>query len=218
MASASETRIRNAIIARCREHWPDGRVIHELAIGGCRADLAVVTPTHVFAFEIKSERDTLTRLESQFSFFDGCTHGCIIVAHEKWFENFSYANGSEGFRPGELLKEYDHRALGLWLYPEPPAGNWQTERHRWRKPGRDYQFDEFRQPRAANLLGILLREELLIEARRHSVPFKSRWPVTPIISSMAYHMSGKQISEAVCRQLRARRFATADVPVFQEVA
>lgn len=215
MASASEKAIRDAVVDRCRQHWPDGRIIHELAIGGCRADLAVVTKNHVFAFEIKSERDTLTRLDSQFRFFDGCTHGCIVVAHEKWFERFTYNNGSEGFRPCELLKEYDHKSLGLWAYPEPPTGYWQTERYRWRKPGRDYGFDEVRQPRAANLLGILLREELVIEARRHSVAFKSRWPVTPIISAMAYHMTGQQVAEAVCRQLRARRFAAADDPVYE---
>ncbi|MCS4089755.1 hypothetical protein [Rhizobium sp. BK176] len=218
MASASEKAIREAVIARCREHWPEGRIIHELAIGGCRADLAVVTKAHVFAFEIKSERDTLTRLESQFRFFDACTHGCIVVAHEKWFEEFTYNNGSRGVRPGELLKEYDHRSLGLWAYPEPAPGYWQTERHRWRKPGREYHFDELKQPRAASLLGILLREELTIEARRHGIPFKSRWPVTPIISAMAYGMTGRQVAEAVCRQLRARTFAAADDPIFEGLA
>lgn len=215
MASVSEKLIRDAVIARCREHWPDGRIIHELAIGGCRADLAIVTKSHVFAFEIKSERDTLTRLDGQFRFFDGATHGCIVVAHEKWFEHFNYNNGMQGLRPGELLKDYDHKALGLWLFPEPPSGYWQTERHRWRKPGRDYSFDEFRQPRAASLLGILLREELVVEAKRHSVAFKSRWPVTPIISAMAYRMTGQQVAEAVCRQLRARTFAAADEPIFE---
>jgi hypothetical protein len=218
MASASEKAIRDAVIARCREHWPEGRIIHELVIGGCRADLAVVTKTHVFAFEIKSERDTLIRLESQFSFFDRCTHGCIVVAHQKWFEEFSYNSGSRGVRPRELLKEYDHRSLGLWAYPEPEPGYWQSERHRWRKPGRDYHFDEFKQPRAASLLGILLREELTIEARRHGIRFKSRWPVTPIISAMAYGMTGREVAEAVCRQLRTRTFAAADDPIFEMVA
>jgi hypothetical protein len=215
MASVSEKVIRNAVVERCREHWPDGRIIHELMIGGCRADLAVVTKSHVFTFEIKSERDTLTRLESQFRFFDGSTHGCFVVAHEKWFERFDYNNGIQGIRPGELLKEYDHKSLGLWAFPEPSPGYWQTDRHRWRKPGRDYRFDEFRQPRAADLLGILLREELVIEARRHGIPFKSRWPVTPIISAMAYGMNGRQVSEAVCRQLRERRFAAADDPIYE---
>ncbi|MBY3151048.1 hypothetical protein HFO56_01310 [Rhizobium laguerreae] len=215
MASASEKVIREAVVARCREHWPEGRIIHELAIGGCRADLAVVTKTHVFAFEIKSDRDTLSRLASQFNVFHGCTHGCFVVAHERWFEQFTYNNGSPGFRPGELLNEYDHRALGLWAFPESPHGDWQTERYRWRKPGRDYRFDQYSQPRAASLLGILLREELVLEARRHGVPFKSRWPVTPIISAMAYGMTGREVSEAVCRQLRARTFAAADAPIFE---
>jgi hypothetical protein len=215
MASASEKEIRDAVVARCRQHWPDARIVHELAIGGCRADLAVVTRSHVFAFEIKSERDTLKRLDSQFRFFDGCTHGCIVVAHDKWFERFTYDNGSEGFRPSELLKEYDIKALGLWSFPEPPPGDWQTERYRWRKPGRDFSFDELRQPKAAGLLGILLREELVIEARRHKIPFKSRWPVTPIISSMAYGMTGRQVAEAVCRQLRSRTFAAADDPIYE---
>lgn len=213
MASSSERAIREAVVERCRTHWPDGRIIHELAIGGCRADLAVVTKTHIFAFEIKSERDTLERLPNQFRFFEGSTHGCFIVAHERWFDRFSYANGNAGFRPGSTLREYDHRSLGIWAYPEPMGDGWQYGLYKWRKPGRDFSFDEMRQPRAASLLGILLREELLIEARRHSVPYKSRWSVTPIISSMAYHMSGKEVAEAVCRQLRARRFAMADAEI-----
>ncbi len=214
MASASEKVIRDAVIARCREHWPDARIIHELAIGGCRADIAVVTPEHLFAFEIKSERDTLERLDRQFKFFDASTHGCIVVTHECWFEKFTYNNGGKGVRPGPELKEYDIRATGLWVFPEPDAGDWQTERYRWRKPGRDFSFDQLRQPRAANLLGILLKEELVIEARRHGVPIKTKWPVTPIINAMAYHMTGRAVAEAVCRQLRIRRFAKADDPIY----
>jgi hypothetical protein len=213
MGSASERAIRDAVILRCRQHWPDGRIIHELAIGGCRADIAVVTPDHVFTFEIKSERDTLDRLETQFRFFESCSHGCILVPHERWFERFTYNNGSPGIRPGPVLEGYDHRATALWMFPEPLAGDWQTERYRWRKPGRDFSFDTIRQPRAANLLGILLKEELMTEARRHDITIKTKWPVTPIINAMAYDMTGREVAEAVCRQLRARRFAEADEPI-----
>nr|WP_250807908.1 hypothetical protein [Neorhizobium tomejilense] len=216
MASASEKAIRDAVIARCREHWPEARIIHELAIGGCRADIAVVTEQHVFSFEIKSERDTLERLERQFKFFDASTHGCIVVTHECWFEKFAYANGISGLRPSPELKEYDIRATALWVFPEPAEGSWQTNVYRWRKPGRDFNFDQFRQPRAANLLGILLKEELVNEARRHRVPIKTKWSVTPIINAMAYHMTGREVAEAVCRQLRMRRFAEADEPIYPE--
>ena len=213
MASAAEREMRQAVVARCREYWPDGRVIHELAIGGCRADLAVVTRSHLFAFEIKSSRDKLDRLENQFRFFDRATHGCFVVADARWFETFSYDKGGEGFRPCEELRDYSWKSLGLWCYPEPEKGDWRTDMYRWRKPGQDFRFDERRQPRAGDLLGILLKEELMLEARRHGVDIRSRWSVLPIISAMAFEMTGKQVAEAVCRQLRMRRFARADPPV-----
>lgn len=218
MASQAERDIRDAVVAKCRQHWPEARIIHELAVGGCRADLAIVTRSHLFAFEIKSERDTLERLENQVHCFREGTHGCIVVAHERWFERFSYANGISGIKPGVELDRYDHRLLGLWCYPEPDPGTWLTDRYRWRAPDKARGFDAIKQPRASYLLGVLLREELVLEARRHGVEFKSRWPVTPIISAMAYHMTGKQVAEAVCRQLRMRRFAEADAPILEEKA
>lgn len=215
MASASEIEIREAVVARCRKLWPEGRIIHELAIGGCRVDVAVVTREHVFSFEIKSEKDTLSRLANQVARFQAATHGCFVVAHEKWFERFDYDNGVPGFRPGSELGGQRHRLLGLWCYPEEAPFGPLAEKYRWKLPGR-YGFYAQAQPKSSYLLGILLRGELLSEARRHDVPIKSKWPVTPIIHSMAYHMSGAEIARATCRQLRMRSFAKADPPVLSE--
>src|SRR5438309_664980 len=65
--SAAEERIRVKAEAMLRRRFPTARIIHELVLkqGGCRIDLAAVTPDLIALVEIKSERDVLTRLPAQ---------------------------------------------------------------------------------------------------------------------------------------------------------
>lgn len=65
--SAAEERIRLKAEAAMRAAFPHARIIHELMAmqGGCRIDLAAVTPDRLVLVEVKSERDVLTRLARQ---------------------------------------------------------------------------------------------------------------------------------------------------------
>jgi hypothetical protein len=65
--SEAEERIRAKVEAEFRRRWPDARIVHELVLnqGGVRIDLAAITEDALIVAEIKSERDTLTRLAGQ---------------------------------------------------------------------------------------------------------------------------------------------------------
>ena len=63
--SVAEERIRAKVEAGFRSAYPDARIIHELVIGACRADVVAVTPDKLVLAEIKSERDSLERLDRQ---------------------------------------------------------------------------------------------------------------------------------------------------------
>src|SRR5690606_41993771 len=83
--SSAEVEIRDAVVTRMRELWPDARIIHEMNVehGSSRADVVAVQPDRLWICEIKSERDKLDRLAGQIKDFAPCCHGMIIAAHEK---------------------------------------------------------------------------------------------------------------------------------------
>ncbi|HAG69447.1 MAG TPA: hypothetical protein DCL38_05685 [Lachnospiraceae bacterium] len=64
------------------DHERDGspvRVFEELVIGKSRADAIVVTRERILGFEIKSDRDSLIRLEKQVHNYDRFCDYCYIV-------------------------------------------------------------------------------------------------------------------------------------------
>lgn len=63
--SDAEERIRAKVEAELRRQFPTARIIHELVLssGVSRLDLAAVTRDQIIVAEIKSERDTLSRLK-----------------------------------------------------------------------------------------------------------------------------------------------------------
>lgn len=69
--SSAEVEIRDAVVSRFRQLWPDARIIHEMNVehGSSRADVVAVQPDRLWICEIKSERDTLTRLAGQIADF-----------------------------------------------------------------------------------------------------------------------------------------------------
>lgn len=201
--SAAEREIRDAVADFAREQLSGARIVHELPVGGCRADLAAVEEERLTLFEIKSERDTLSRLERQVRTFSAASHETIVVAHSRWFERFTYNSGGPGFRPSKALAV----ASNLWHYPRPmpPEAAWYD---RW-----TFQRRTMAQPHAARLLDLLWKAELLREAADHGLPFGQRATCPHIATSMAWNMTGREIARAVCRQLRRRQFPEADPPV-----
>lgn len=196
--SAAEREIRDAVAARLRRELPSARIIHELPVGGSRADLAAVEPSRVLLFEIKSEKDVLDRLSTQMRDYCRAAHATVLVAHRKWFDQTPYANGH-----ARLVwpHEIDWRCA-IWAYPEPDDA---FLTHHWRLP-----LTGLVQPHASSLLFLLWRDELMEEAVRHRIAFGRRERVSDLVHLMAWHMTGREIAEAVCRQLRWRHFPEAD--------
>jgi len=209
-ASVAEREIRAAAVDALREHFCGrARIIHELTVGGCRADLAAVTTNTIILVELRSERDTLDRLPMQAKHFSRAAHHTILVAHRKWFDTAPYADGSPRLASpdGEAWERFDV----VWAYPQPTPGEFGNDIHRWRMPTERYPE---MQPHAYHLLSLLWREELLAECRRHRITTGARDNVEAIKTKMAWAMTGREIAEAVCRQIRARPFPDADAPIY----
>ena len=197
--SSAEREIRDATVARARSLMPGARIIHELVVGGCRADVAAVERDRITLFEIKSEKDTLDRLEKQAATFHKSAHATIIVAHEKWF------NG-RGWFSGPMLSGT------VWRYPEPERkASWTP--HVW-----DLPRQSLKQPAPRIILDLMWRAEMVAEAVWHGLPAVRRMSMEKIKDEMAWAMTGRQIAEAVCRQLRARPFPEADPPIIDGAA
>lgn len=211
--SAAEREIRDYAAGRLREMLPDARIIHELVVGGCRADLAAVQPNRVTLVEIKSERDTLKRLPEQVRQFARAAHDVVVIAHERWWDKTPYSNGNPRFVPSaELASGCDGSSAETWSYPEVADrylyGRWYLSPCRFEQP----------QPHARRLLEMCWRPELLAEAVRHRIAASSRATMPWLIREMTWHMTGREIVEAVCRQLRQRAFPEADAPVIERIA
>ncbi|MBO9624189.1 MAG: hypothetical protein J7500_15885 [Sphingomonas sp.] len=206
--SAAEREIRDYAAGRLRQMLPEARIIHELVVGGCRADLAAVEPERVTLVEIKSERDTLKRLPEQVRQFGRAAHQVVVVAHERWWDTKPYDNGSPRFAPSDELQD-GAAGHGIWAYPEvaehKPYGAWNMPRHWSARP----------EPHAARLLELCWRAELLAECHRHRIPATARSTRTTMIRDMAWLMTGREIVRAVCRQLRQREFPEADAPIVE---
>ena len=205
--SSAERAIRDGVHDWLRVNVPEARVIHELVVGGCRADLAAVERERVTLFEIKSSKDTLTRLPEQVRQFARAAHETVVVADERWFDRTPYNNGLPRFVPGDALLDACKHEAEIWAWPHDPTRNlygaWKFRRSWSAEP----------EPHAARLLELLWKEELLRECFRHQISATSRTTCPTMIRDMAWHMSGKEIARAVCRQLRQRAFPEADAPI-----
>lgn len=207
--SAAEREIRDAAVARLHADLPSARVIHELVVGSNRADLAAVTRDRIVLFEIKSERDTLNRLEKQMQAFGRAAHATVLVAHQRWFDHAPCHDGA----PRMAWPASKRVGDAIWAYPEPELGSTvMAFQYRWTLPRPSLQ-----QPHAAAMLGLLWHAELMSECDRHRISCGPRTNMSSMIDQMAWLMTGREIAEAVCRQLRARPFPEADAPIVEAV-
>lgn len=207
--SCAEEAIRSDLEDWLHQHMPAARVIHELVVGGCRADVAAVERDRITLFEIKSERDTLDRLDEQIRQFSRASHSCVIVAAREWFDEVTCVNRA----PGLVWSHGIYAGVDVWCHPSPkefPLYSWRDltnawGRHRW-------------PPQTMYLLDLLWRDELCAEADLHRLSHGKRATKSDLMRSMWDLMTGREITAAVCRRLRARTFPRADVPISGEVA
>jgi hypothetical protein len=206
--SSAEREIRDYAAGRLREMLPDARIIHELVVGQCRADLAAVQPDRVTLVEIKSERDTLKRLDRQVKHFTRAGHDVIVIAHERWFDTTPYQNGAPRFFPSDALVEASGgHSRAVWAYPEVPErylfGTWEPKRY----------WSEQPEPHAAELLNLMWKEEMLSECRGYGLKATARDNMMKLTRLMQLELTGRQVVRSVCRQLRQREFPEADPPI-----
>lgn len=204
--SSAEVEIREPVVERLRELLPGCRIVHEMCIAGQgsrRLDVAAITKTAIVGVEIKSEKDDLSRLREQWLAFTETCHHTIVVAHAKHFTDVRFY-GRVLDHP--LFNDWSHRD-SVWHYP----------RH-----GAEWSFDLTRlqrmQPKPSALLNALWGSELRVECERHGLSGAARRTCPEMIRDMAWNMTGRQVCEAACRQLRQHPFPEADPPIFETPA
>lgn len=207
-ASEAEAAIRDATVARIRELLPTARIIHELNVeqGTVRADVAAVCPDRLYLFEIKSAKDNLHRLPTQLRHFHPVCHGLVVVADEKWCGRATEA----GFPNCDARAIIRHHGgnIPLWQWPEPA-----------RSYGRDWTLPaHLSTPWPWRMLHLLWTEELRTVAGELKISAHRRAPGYKLAELIATHATGRDITVAVCKALRARTFAWADPVSIQEQA
>jgi hypothetical protein len=191
---ASEAERFNLAVARLRVLMPDARIIHELNVdnGQCRVDLAAVAKSRIVFVEIKSRKDKLDRLKEQVRRFEPCCHALVVCySSEKW--NWSSVSAAGGYG-------FDH-------WPCDKASAWTIDHLQRSIP-----------PSTNALLELLWQAELEAEAFRAGVASRKRTPRAELKRALWENLTGLQIVEAVCRQLRLRPFAAADAPISESLA
>jgi len=192
MASLAEARIRAKAEALLRNQFPGARIVHEFDLGGVRLDLAAITEDRLILLEIKSELDTLKRLEKQVRWAVQIGGPTLVCYAPKWASEIHNIRTGELWR-AEWLEETDEGFSGF--IPTRITPN--SDRYNNRL-----------------LLHLLLKPELFALAK----PFGAKLRQTvPEITHIAHeHLTGQQIRRGVMAALRARNFGwTCDAPTTQ---
>lgn len=196
--SSEELSMRNAVEAWGRARYPDARVMHELAVGGCRIDLAFVAPTHLFGVEIKSSRDTLDRLDRQMRHFTEHLPEVWLAIAERWNESVrSIGDHPVDFDIGRILvvdnEVREKLPSGSYSYPHPARVD---------------------RTLTTPTLHLLWRDELFALAKEHGLHVSSRATVRTLVELLSRALTGDQIIAGVCKHLRARPTGwQADEPI-----
>lgn len=203
MPSEAEGRIRIKAEALLRDLFPDARIVHEFDLGGVRLDLAAITPERLVLLEIKSENDTLSRLDRQARWALRIGGPLIVCIAPRWSMALSRP-GAEGvaWHRAEKLVETDDGFADLQNLTGRYADYWRT---RLVEGARD-SYD------SRALIGLLLKPELFALAKPHGG--RSRHDVRALTEIAHENLNGGQIRRGVLAALRARRFGwTCDAPV-----
>lgn len=223
MSSEAEREVRDAVVARLRVLLPKARIVHELNIAGqgsSRIDVAAVGPDYLVGIEIKSEKDKLTRLADQWEAFNKVCDVVIVAAHRKHFEEWRNSHARADVKPTLSLR---HDMAGdwklsnhLWCYPSEQELHLrgQYEKHGWNIGRRaSFSTSKPKPPRAVTMLEMLWRDELASVCYRHGFAATSRSTRPTMIYDLAMGLTGREIKQAVCTELRGRVFAEADPPM-----
>ncbi|MFC5346248.1 hypothetical protein ACETK8_15690 [Brevundimonas staleyi] len=195
MASEAEARIRDKAEIFLRRHWPDARIVHEFEVGGARLDLAAITEDRLILVEIKSEKDTLSRLDNQVrrsDFIGGLT---FVMIAERWIDQMPPL----GYRTiglvedGDGFSQFIGRGRRFALTPHHLC------------PTKDRY-------NSRALMGLLLKPELYAMGKPHGA--KTKHDVSELQHIVHENLTGREIRRGVMAALRARHFGWAcDAPI-----
>jgi hypothetical protein len=178
--------IRKALLKLLREeHAKDSQtlIVEELGVcdGEARVDVAVLNGS-MSGFEIKSERDSLARLQSQVQRYARCFDSLTLVAPAR---HLNHAR--------ETLPAW----WGLTEVTVERAGKWTLKV--WRQPETNTNVD------ATSIVGLLWRSELfsILESRGLDRGIRSK-PMRYAKERLVEHLSVQEIREEVRRALKAR--------------
>lgn len=178
--------IRQALVGRLNsEHSAesDTLIIPELTVcdGIARVDIAVLNGT-ISGFEIKSERDSLTRLSTQVPTYARCFDSLTLVAPAK------HLNQAREILP---------RWWGLMEVGPERAGCWELKT--WRRPKPNTGVD------ATSVVGLLWKTEILAILKRNGLSKGlAAKPLGVARDRLVKSMSATQLREEIRSALKAR--------------
>lgn len=204
--SEAEAEIRIPAIRRLREILPGCRIIQEINAGTWgpnRIDLLAVSETQIYAAEIKSQKDTLSRLPAQIASMNRIAHRSFSVLHEKFLVPLG--------RTGVVRPPDAARNSVCWVWPrrERPGahvecGQVWMERDRWKK---------IRLMPPPDALGMLWRDELYVACLEHDVKATRKHTMEQMSDALTWSLTGEQVTRLICKALRRRVCTEADPPV-----
>lgn len=213
--SAEELAMRDLIVPELRLRWPQARIVHELPLrySERRIDLAAITETEIVSVEIKSSRDVADRLEAQLRGFIPVSTRVIVALAPKWNVDLpSIERPGPSGRGTRYTHQFTAAQAAIQRVGTSSVSVWEVCAETGRvDPG--YERHEPRQPWAAKMLDVLWVAELLRVAIDHAVPIHGTSPHDVLVRACCDAMTGRDVTRAVCRGLRARIFPQADAPI-----
>lgn len=210
--SPAEAEIRDAVVARVRQHRPDARIIHEINACdfGNRIDVLAVDRAEIIAIEVKSAKDKLDRLPAQIKAMNGAAHHVIAALHEKFLVPARWAHRV----PGSVEPPSEAKGATVWAFPEAGA-----------EVGRAYGCAAWEMPRLAinaalpqGALRILWRDELYALCGQLRIDVGRRATMPEMSKALRWHCTGAELTRGICAALRARRCVEADPEIIERIA
>jgi len=224
--SVAEERIRAKVEASLRRSFPDARIIHELMLeqGGCRIDIAAVTPDRIVLGEIKSERDVLKRLADQMRAAFAVTDDVRLYVADKHVAAVSALEDYyiEVPRDPPERNHYSGELLTTKLVNNPNRIALLSRTQLIREDGPEGDLRPFDRHRVSSSDAIPHPKAVfdLLWAAEQEVVVRSIGGGKAARGAMARfaveNMTGAQIRRAACAALRARAFPRADPPIILE--
>jgi len=208
--------MRDLVVAELRKHWGAARIIHELPLRYSvkRIDLAAITDTEIISVEIKSSRDVVDRLEAQIRAFLPISARVIVALAPKWNEKLPLREEKHANHIS-YIQELTEAQNVIRRIGDSSIETWTVDAERQKVQVTDGAFRRNGHPWTARMLDILHVVEVVEIAIAHRLSVAKRPVHADLVALCCGSMTGRQVTAAVCRALRAREAfgASSDPPI-----